>query len=350
MRNRLGLRHWFRSVASLAFFALVLCLAFYITGFVYTRTGWQPHAVLALLINAFLGMILMLAIVAFIGLVIHRRHRTKNPLTVITEALGRIATGDFTTRLDENLRSHGVVGELVQSVNHMATRLDEMEKLRQEFVSNVSHEIQSPLTSIRGFAAALQRDNVSAEDRLHYLEIIEAESLRLSRLSENLLKLASLDSEQTSLTTTSYRLDVQLRNLILACETQWTAKDIEMEVALDEAAITADEDLLSQVWINLIHNSIKFTPPGGTVRVGLHRQGSLWEVRVADTGIGIAEEDLPRVFERFYKADPSRRHSAGGNGLGLAIAKRVVEIHNGAITVRSQPGAGTEFSVTLPAV
>ncbi|QOY86011.1 sensor histidine kinase [Paludibaculum fermentans] len=350
MRNRLAFRHWFRAFASLAFFALVLCLAFYITAFVYARTGWKPHAVLALLVNAFLGIILMVALVAIAGTVIHRRHRTKNPLSVITEALERIATGDFTTRLDENLRSHGVVGELVQSVNHMATRLDEMEKLRQEFVSNVSHEIQSPLTSIRGFAAALQRDNVSLEDRLHYLEIIEAESLRLSRLSENLLKLASLDSEQTRLAPTTYRLDVQLRNLILACETQWTAKDIEMEVALDEAAISADEDLLSQVWINLIHNSIKFTPPGGTIHVGLHRKGDRWEVSVADTGIGIAEEDLPRIFERFYKADPSRRHSAGGNGLGLAIAQRVVEIHSGAIAVRSQPGAGAEFTVSLPAV
>lgn len=350
MRNRLGFRHWFRTVASLAFFALVLCLAFYITNFAYVRTGWQPNPLLALLINAFLGMILTIALVALVGIAIHRRRRTKNPFSVITEALERIATGDFTTRLDENLRSHGVVGELVQSVNHMATRLDEMEKLRQEFVSNVSHEIQSPLTSIRGFAAALQRDNVSPEDRLHYLEIIEAESLRLSRLSENLLKLASLDSDQTRLAPAPYRLDVQIRNLILACETQWTAKDLEMDVALEEAGITADEDLLSQVWINLIHNSIKFTPPGGRVRIGLSRRGDVWEASIADTGIGIAAEDQPRIFERFYKADPSRRHSAGGNGLGLAIARRVVELHQGSIAVRSQPGAGTEFVVTLPAV
>lgn len=350
MRNRLGLRHWFRTVASLAFFALVLCLAFYITNLVYVRTGWQPNPLLALLINAFLGMILTIALVAVVGMAIHRRRRTKNPFSVITEALERIATGDFTTRLDENLRSHGVVGELVQSVNHMATRLDEMEKLRQEFVSNVSHEIQSPLTSIRGFAAALQRDNVSPEDRLHYLEIIEAESLRLSRLSENLLKLASLDSDQTQLAPAPYRLDVQIRNLILACETQWTAKDLEMDVSLVEAGITADEDLLSQVWTNLIHNSIKFTPAGGRVRIGLSRKGDVWEASIADTGIGIAAEDQPRIFERFYKADPSRRHSAGGNGLGLAIARRVVELHQGSIAVRSQPGAGAEFVVTLPAV
>ncbi|MBN9656877.1 MAG: HAMP domain-containing protein [Acidobacteria bacterium] len=346
----MGVRHWLRTVASLAFFACVLCLAFYITSFVYIRAGWQPHPLLALLINAFLGMILTIALVALVGVAIHRRRRTKNPFSVIREALERIATGDFTTRLDENLRSHGVVGELVQSVNHMATRLDEMEKLRQEFVSNVSHEIQSPLTSIRGFAAALQRDNVSPEDRLHYLEIIEAESLRLSRLSENLLKLASLDSDQTRLVPAPYRLDVQIRNLILACETQWSTKDLEMDVSLEEAGITADEDLLSQVWINLIHNSIKFTPRGGRVRVGLNRSGNAWEVRIADTGIGIAAEDQPRIFERFYKADPSRRHSAGGNGLGLAIAKRVVELHQGSIAVRSQPGAGAEFVVTLPAV
>lgn len=350
MKRRLGFRHFLRAAGSLAFFAAALSLAFYLSAFVYARTGWSPHGVLGLLINAFLAVILMIVCMAFMGVVSHRRHRSKNPFSLIREALERIATGDFTTRLDENLRSHGVVGELVQSVNHMAIRLDEMEKLRQEFVSNVSHEIQSPLTSIRGFAAALRREHVSAEDRDHYLEVIEAESLRLSRLSENLLKLASLDSDQTALAALPYRLDTQIRNLILACETQWAARSLEMDVDLEEAGITADEDLLGQVWINLIHNSIKFTPPGGRVRVGLRRNGDLWEVSVADTGIGIAAEDQPRIFERFYKADPSRRHSAGGNGLGLAIAKRVVELHQGSIAVRSQPGAGAEFVVTLPAV
>ncbi len=123
---------------------------------------------------------------------------------------------------------------------------------------------------------------------------------------------------------------------------------IEMDVALDEASVTADEDLLSQVWINLLHNSIKFTPRGGTVQIALERRADRLEVTIADTGIGIAAEDLPHIFERFYKADPSRRRSEEGSGLGLSIAKKVVDMHRGTIAVRSQPASGTSFVVDLP--
>jgi signal transduction histidine kinase len=140
-----------------------------------------------------------------------------------------------------------------------------------------------------------------------------------------------------------------MRSLILACEPQWAGKRLEMDATLDEASITADEDLLSQVWINLIHNSIKYTPEGGCVRVDLHRRADRLEVSIADTGIGIALEDQPHIFERFYKADKSRRASEGGNGLGLSIAKKVVEMHGGSIAVQSQPGAGATFVVKLPA-
>jgi signal transduction histidine kinase len=231
----------------------------------------------------------------------------------------------------------------------MALQLDQMEKMRQEFISNVSHEIQSPLTSIRGFACALQQNDLSAEDRRHYLDIIEAESMRLSKLSANLLKLASLESDQVRFEPKPYRLDTQIRSLILASEPQWAGKRLEMDVTVDEANIIADEDLLSQVWINLLHNSIKFTPEGGSVRVALQRRADRLEVTIADTGTGIAPEDQPHIFERFYKADPSRRRSEGGSGLGLSIAKKVVELHRGTIAVRSQPGAGAAFTVELPA-
>ena len=139
-------------------------------------------------------------------------------------------------------------------------------------------EIESPLTSIRGFASALQQDHLTAEERRHYLDIIEAESVRLSRLSANLLKsLTSLESDHVRFEPKGYRLDTQIRGLILACEPQWAEKDLEMDVTLEEADITADEDLLSQVWINLLHNSIKFTPRGGSVRVALYRRGDRLE-------------------------------------------------------------------------
>jgi signal transduction histidine kinase len=292
-------------------------------------------------------MMLAAVIYAVIKSVVFRSRRG-GPFATIIDALERIAKGDFSTRVDDRHKGLGAVSELVQTVNNMALQLDQMEKMRQEFISNVSHEIQSPLTSIRGFACALQQNDLSVEDRRHYLEIIEAESMRLSNLSANLLKLASLESDHVKFEPKPYRLDTQIRSLILASEPQWTGKRLEMEVTLEEAGITADEDLLSQVWINLLHNGIKFTPEGGIVKVGLHQCADRLQVSVADTGIGIAPEDQPHIFERFYKADKSRRPSEGGSGLGLSIAKKVVELHRGTIAVRSQPGAGTTFTVELP--
>jgi len=232
----------------------------------------------------------------------------------------------------------------------MALELDQMENMRQEFISNVSHEIQSPLTSIRGFARALENDQLSVAERHHYLSIIETESTRLSRITEDLLKLATLESDQVQLEPKPYRLDKQVRSLILACEPQWMEKELEMDVVLDELQVTADEDLLSQVWINLIHNSIKFTPQGGRVRVELHRQNGNVEFKITDTGMGISEEDQARLFERFFKADKSRTRSNGGSGLGLSIAKKIVDLHKGTIEVKSNVGAGTIITVSLPSV
>ena len=235
------------------------------------------------------------------------------------------------------------------SVNNMAQQLSQIETMRQEFISNVSHEIQSPLTSIRGFARVLQNDGLSSEDRHHYLGVIENESVRLSRITDNLLRLASLEARQIRFEPKPYRLDRQIRELLLACEPQWAGKGLEMDVDLQETTISADEDLLSQVWINLISNGIKFTPEGGTISIGLQRCGDAVAFTIADTGEGIPEEDQPHIFERFYKVDKARSRSREGSGLGLAIAKKIVEMHGGTIGLESRPGRGTTFTVNLPA-
>jgi two-component system phosphate regulon sensor histidine kinase PhoR len=325
--------------------ALVM-VAYALTALVYAGLRWQPPALLAQLINTLVGFFLLGLLMFSVGKFFRQeQHRWFGPLV---EALDRIAQGDFSTRVDWPVDSGHPMAELAQSVNHMAAELNAMEQMRQEFVSNVSHEIQSPLTSIRGFARALQADDLSDETRRHYLGIIETESVRLSKLSEDLLELASLDSEQIKLEPKPYRLDKQIRNLILAGEPQWAGKRLELDAALDEVSITADEDLLSQVWINLLHNSIKFTPEGGCVRVAARRTAAGVEVTVADSGVGIAPEDQAHLFERFYKADKARRRAEGGNGLGLSIVKKIVDLHHGTVSVESQPGAGTKFTVALP--
>ncbi|EKN71281.1 integral membrane sensor signal transduction histidine kinase [Neobacillus bataviensis LMG 21833] len=229
----------------------------------------------------------------------------------------------------------------------MAKQLKEMEAMRQEFISNVSHEIQSPLTSIGGFAKALQYDELTNEERSHYLSIIETETYRLSKLSDNLLKLTSLESEHHPFERKSYRLDQQIRNIILASEPNWMEKELEIDVSLEKVQILADEDLMSQVWINLIHNSIKFTPSFGKIRIHLKNIDGKAIIKISDTGIGISKKDQVHIFERFFKADKARERSRGGSGLGLSIVKKITEMHNGTILVESEIEKGTTFTIVI---
>jgi two-component system, OmpR family, phosphate regulon sensor histidine kinase PhoR len=330
----------------------ILIGIFFLTALLYHTIGHAPPPFLVQVINALLGFVLYAVIlVGFFSRINARPGAMRRQMGLfepIFEAMEHIAKGDFQVRLNPPLKGNVFASELAKSVNQMALELNQMEHLRQEFISNVSHEIQSPLTSIRGFAQALHDEQLSAEDRQHYLTIIETESTRLSRMTDNMLKLASLESEYVMVELKPYRLDKQIRILILACEPQWTSKTLDMDVVLEEVVISADEDLLGQVWSNLLHNSIKFTPRGGKVCVEVHRQGNYIECRITDTGIGIPEEAQAHVFERFYKADQSRERSHEGSGLGLAIAKKIVELHQGTIGVVSQPGAGTTLIVSLP--
>lgn len=257
-------------------------------------------------------------------------------------ALDRIARGDFDVHIVSDGR--GPYSEVVESVNKLARELGTLEQQRQDFVSNVSHEIQSPLTSIGGFAGLLRDPGLDEPTRQHYLDIISAECRRLSGLSDNLLRLSALDD--AVLNRGRVRLDEQLRDVILTLEPQWSEKELAVQLKADPVELDADADLLRQVWTNLVHNAVKFTPPGGRIRVNVRAEGSGAVVEVADTGVGIASTDLPHVFERFYRADKAR--GVGGNGLGLALAKRIVDLHAGRITVASTPGQGTTFTVHLP--
>jgi two-component system phosphate regulon sensor histidine kinase PhoR len=334
----------------LALVAGMFTVAFFLTGYLYEITNLKPPLLVSEFINALLGLLFTGMIVGGVGKLARARGWVPemNVFAPILEAMERIAAGDFSVRLENQFQDNPMVSELTNRVNKMAVELDQIENLRQEFVSNVSHEIQSPLTSIRGFAQALEDNRLSPEERRRYLGIIQAESSRLSRITEDLLKLTSLESENARFDPKTYRLDKQIRDLILACEPQWAGKEIDMDVSLEEVSITADEDLLSQVWNNLIHNSIKFTPQGGRISVGLYQKGAEIEFTISDTGPGISGEDQERVFERFFKADKARTPTNGGSGLGLSIAKKIVEMHMGAITLESQLGQGTTFTIFLP--
>jgi signal transduction histidine kinase len=323
----------------------MFAVAYFLTGFIFRAAHWNLPGVVVQVVNSILGLAFTAMVTRlFAGAFKLQQEQTFAP---VIDAMERMARGDFSIRL-ENMEEDRILNGLAASVNKMAQELGQMENMRQEFVSNVSHEIQSPLTSIRGFAQALKSNSLSDEERLHYLEIIEMESKRLSRLADDLLKLTSLEAEQVKFAPRPYRLDKQVRSLILTCEPQWAEKKIDMNVALKELTIHADEDLLSQVWLNLLHNSIKFTPPGGSIKVGLRMHADRVEFSITDSGIGIASEDQLHIFERFYKADKARTHATEGSGLGLSIVRKIVDLHGGTIDLESKLGEGTTFIVSLP--
>lgn len=325
-------------IAVFSLFAALVALAYSLL----RHLGLSELAVVML--SGMGGLALLCLTVALLSYIRVKRykhlHRSFAHDTILN-ALGEIARGNFDVILATN--EGDPFNELVQAFNEMAQNLGSLETMRQDFISNVSHEIQSPLTSIKGFAALLQSDGISDEERRHYAEIIESESRRMSAMSENLLKLSALDSGSEALNLTEFRLDRQLQSVALALEPQWSEKNISIDMEVEKAALTADADLLAQVWMNLLGNAIKFTPSGGTVSIALKDNS----VIIQDTGMGISEGDLAHIFERFYKADKSRDRTLGGNGLGLAIAKKILDLHGFSIAAESELEKGTRFTVRL---
>lgn len=346
--------HWGLSVLlSAGAFALCFAAGYGLSSLLFRFTG-RPSGLWATVVAGLLGVsVFALGVKLLVWYGTRSRRRDKlmenarhNLMGEAIEAMERIARGDFSVFLPVD--EHNPFSEIAESVNKMARELGTMESLRQDFISNVSHELQSPLTSISGFAALLRSDSLTPVQRTHYIDVIETEARRLSKLSENLLRLSSLESSAQPLNPSSFLLDEQIRNAALMLEPQWTAKNLELSLSLDRLEYIGDEGLLTQVWVNLLHNAIKFTPRGGAVTVTLTNAGKEAVCTVADTGVGFSEEDRLHLFERFYKADKSRDRALGGSGLGLSIVKKIVELHGGAVSAQSEPGRGSAFTVTLP--
>jgi signal transduction histidine kinase len=292
------------------------------------------------------SVILLLFISVFVGTVVSfmiSRFPLK-PVRRVIDATNRLAAGDFSTRLD--LPGPSAFSDLAGSFNRMAEELGGIEMLRADFVDNFSHEFKTPIVSIKGFAEELKHDDLSPEQRSEYLDIIISESSRLATLATNVLNFSRVEKQTILANREKFDLTEQIRRCVLLFETKWDQRRLNLTVELDEISLVGDEELLSQVWLNLIDNAVKFTPEGGCVEIRLEKRWNKALFRIRDDGYGISEEAQKRVFDKFYQADAS--HSAQGNGLGLSIAKRIVTLHGGSITCQSQEGVGTEFSVELP--
>lgn len=268
------------------------------------------------------------------------------PIIKLTEATKRIAAGNFNVKLD--IKQKDELGTLARSFEQMMHDLQQLEQLRKEFVTNVSHEVQSPITSISGYAIALKQADIEDNERSRYLDIIISEAERMSKMSDSLLKLSLLESQSQQLRLSTLSLDEQIRRVIVAIQPQWSARNIRFDLHLRTVILTADHDLLNQVWTNILGNSIKFSKDGGMINVSIKADNKQVTVQISDNGIGIPLEDQKRIFERFFKADRSHNRKYDGSGMGLAIVKQIVSLHQGDIRVESEPGQGTTVFVTLP--
>lgn len=268
------------------------------------------------------------------------------PLNEMIDATERISKGDFKVHIQETFDEKSDFGILQRSFNHMANELDGIEMFRKDFINNFSHEFKTPIVSIQGFAHQLQAGGLSPEEEREYIRIIAAESDRLAKMSTNILLLSKLENQAIVTEQTEFWLDEQLRTCLVLLEKQWGPKEIELNIDLDEVKYRFNEDMLSQLWLNLFSNAIKFTPPKGTVSCVLRSDGDAITVQISDTGIGMSEETRLHIFDKFYQGDPS--HAGDGNGIGLTIVSRVLYLCKGSVDVKSEMGRGSTFTVTLP--
>lgn len=302
----------------------------------------QQFGEMRIFLAVLLGFIVVLSII-FIAVAAGYIVR---PIRTFTKATQKIASGEYDIELDENRKDE--IGTLATNFQKMTKSIKELDQMRQEFVSNVSHEFQSPLSSIQGFSKTLQSENMSEEERKRYLKIIEGESKRMSSLCKQLLTLASLDKEEKVLQIKEFNLQKQIKDVIFMLEWKWREKDIAVEFDVPDITIQGDENLLHQVWSNIFTNSIKFSNDAGTIEFVVEELESSIMISISDNGIGMEKEEMDRIFDRFYKVDTARARNVEGSGLGLSIVQKIMELHKGNVSVYSMKGEGTTVQVELP--
>lgn len=340
-------RHpWWSIRLSLVFFFIALmaasaavtaaiCLILY--KFIPGLSGYTQiwYFIIALLFTLFLGVVLA-ATTSKLWL------KTADDLS---DAVNQVSRGNYKVKVDD--KGHkGEFGDLIRAFNNMTEELSHVELFRNDFINYFSHEFKTPIVSIRGFARQLQKEGLTDEERREYTQIIIDECDRLARLSTNILLLSRFENQQIVTSVSTFSIDEQIRRTLVLLEKEWSRKGLQLDLELDEVTYTTNEEMLSLVWTNLLSNAIKYSHDGGKIEIVCDEDAENVHVVISDEGIGISEEDQKHIFDKFFQADPSRKGS--GNGLGLALVRRIVELCGGTVRVSSRPGQGASFSVTLP--
>lgn len=329
--------------AAIVFFVLVVTM--FIVGtavYILTETGLldrieSPNFLLPTAVFALVSIILGTAVAAIMGRV------PLKPVNKLISGMNSLAGGNFDTRIE--MKGNPVGREISESFNILAEELKNTEMLRADFINNFSHEFKTPIVSIRGFAKLLKKGNLSEAQQQEYLDIILTESSRLADMATNVLNLTKVENQSILSDITHFNLSEQIRDCILLLEKKWTRKNLTILADFDEHFIDASEELLMQVWINLLDNAIKFSDEGGEVGVTIAQAADTIVVQVQNSGPMIGEDEMKRVFNRFWQGDTS--HAAEGTGIGLSIASRIVQLHKGDISASSTTSE-TVFSVLLP--
>lgn len=270
------------------------------------------------------------------------------PIERLEEAVGKVRNGDFDARIQwhEDKRNIKELNKLIDNFNDMAKALKDMEYMNKDFINNVSHEVKTPISSIAGFTEILMDSDLGEEEREEYLALVNGEAHRLSRLCENMLSISRLDNQTGVNKIEAVNITEQIRKTIIMLSETWSHKEQEFDLTMEEININSDADLLQQIWINLIDNAMKYSGKGTILHISGRDNGSYIEISIRDEGIGISKEKVEFIFQRFYQCEES--HKNQGNGLGLSIVKRIVELLKGTIECKSELGGGTEFIVRLP--
>ena len=278
-----------------------------------------------------LGMAMLLSRVLF------------KPINTVIDGMSSLAEGEYTTRID--LSKYESMQGLASTFNRLAEELESTEILRSDFVNDFSHELKTPIVSLVGLIGLMKNENLSRDKRHHYLEIMESEANRLKQMTENALYLSKIESQGILTHKTRFNISEQIRSSLLLLEKKWAQKSLSLSVDFDEFYITANEDMLKQVWINIIDNAIKFANPKSELEVAVEATESHITVAVTNEGKAIDDGELELIFNKFYQADKSR--STEGNGIGLSIVRHITELHGGSVSAKSEDGK-TTFTVALP--
>lgn len=309
----------------------------------YTEADVQFLSTLNQLLLA--AALISMLVSVILGVVMARQ--LTSPITGVIATAQKIAGGKYVARISTKSNTREIV-ELTTSINSLAESLGQQEILRKQLTSDVAHELRTPLSIVQSHLEAMI-DGTWLADQAR-LESLHTEVVRISRLVGDMEKLTKLDQKDLALNLERFDLAALLQRVISNFQNQFDSKQVRLTFAAEPEYIVADANKLSQVFINLLDNALKHTSSGGEVHIEIQSIGNEISVLVSDNGIGISEADLPNIFERFYRTDKSRTRSTGGSGIGLTIAKSIVEAHHGSITVQSTLGQGSQFTLKIPRV